>query len=54
MSTLKIAAVFTDKGEAERVANLRQTLMFQASAETTAHIPFATLVLGISPILIDL
>ena len=54
MSTLKIAAVFADKGEAERVANLSQSLRFQASAETTEHLPFATLVLGTSPILIDL
>ena len=54
MSTLKIAAVFADKRKAERVANLSQSLMFQASAETTEHLPFATLVLGISPILLDL
>ena len=54
MSTLKIAAVFADKREAERAANLSQSLMFRASAETTEHLPFATLVLGTSPILIGL
>ena len=54
MSTLKIAAVFADKREAERVANLSQSLMFQASAKTTEHLPFATLVLGTSPVLVDL
>ena len=54
MSTLKIAAVFADKREAERVANLSQSLRFQASAETTEHLPFSTLVLGTSPILMDL
>ena len=54
MSTLKIAAVFAHKTEAERVAKLSQSLIFQASAETTEHLPFTTLVLGTSPILADL
>ena len=54
MSTLKIAAVFTDKAEAEKMANLSQSLMFEASAETTEHLPFSALVLGTSVILMDL
>ena len=54
MSTLKIAAVFADKKEAERVANLSQSITFQATIEVTEHLPFATLVLGTSVILIDL
>ena len=54
MSTLKIAAVFTDKAEAEKMANLSQSLMFEASAETTEHLPFSALVLGTSATLMDL
>ena len=54
MSTLKIAATFADKAEAEKVANLSQSLMFEASAEKTEHLPFATLVLGTSAALMDL
>jgi len=54
LSTLKIAAVFADKKEAERVAILTQSLMFQAPAGVTEHLPFATLVLGTSAILMDL
>lgn len=54
MSTLKIAATFADKAEAEKVANLSQGLMFEASAEKTEHLPFATLVLGTSAALMDL
>lgn len=54
MSTLKIAATFADKAEAEKVANLSQGLMFEASAEKTEHLPFATLVLGTSAVLMDL
>ena len=54
MSTLKIAAVFADKAEAEKVAKLGQSLMFGASADTTEHLPFAALVLGTSASLMDL
>ena len=54
MSTLKIAAVFTDKAEAEKMANLSQSLIFEASAETTEHLPFSALVLGTSATLMDL
>ena len=54
MSVLKIAAVFTDKAVAAKVADLSQSLMFEASMEDTQHLPFAALVLGASPILIDL
>jgi len=54
MSTLKIAAVFTDKAEAEKMANLSQSLIFEASAETTEHLPFSALVLGTSTTLMDL
>ena len=54
MSALKIAAVFSDKAVAGKVANLSQSLMFEASAETTQHLPFAALVLGASPSLMDL
>ena len=54
MSTLKIAAVFKDKTEAVKVANVSQSLMFEASAETTEHLPFAALVLGTSAALMDL
>ena len=54
MSTLKIAAVFADKAEAEKVAKLSQSLIFEASADTTEHLPFAALVLGTSAVLIDL
>ena len=54
MSTLKIAAVFADKAEAEKVAKLSQSLMFEASADKTEHLPFAALVLGTSAALMDL
>ena len=54
MSSLKIAAVFADKAEAEKVAKLSQSLMFEASADTTEHLPFAALVLGTSAVLMDL
>ena len=54
MSTLKIAAVFSDEAAAEEVANLSQSLMFEASAKATQHLPFAALVLGTSPRLMDL
>lgn len=54
MSTLKIAAAFADKAEAEKVANLSQSLMFEASAEKTEHLPFAALVLGTSATLMAL
>ena len=54
MSTLKIAAVFGDKAEAEKVAKLSQSLMFAASSDTTEHLPFAALVLGTSASLMDL
>ncbi|HBF63398.1 MAG TPA: hypothetical protein DDW59_08175, partial [Gammaproteobacteria bacterium] len=54
MSTLKIAAVFADKAEAEKVAKLSQSLMLEASADTTEHLPFAALVLGTSAALMDL
>ena len=54
MSTLKIAAVFSDKVVAGKVAHLSQSLMFEASTETTQHLPFAALVLGGSPSLMDL
>ena len=54
MSTLKIAAVFADKTDAEKVAKLGQSLMFGASADTTEHLPFAALVLGTSASLMDL
>jgi hypothetical protein len=54
MSTLKIAAVFADKPEARKVAKASQSLMFEASAETTEHLPFAALVLGTSESLMDL
>ena len=54
MSTLKIAAVFADKAEAEKVAKLSQSLMFAASSDTTEHLPFAALVLGTSANLMDL
>ena len=54
MSTLKIAAVFADKAEARKVAKSSQSLVFEASAETTEHLPFAALVLGTSEGLMDL
>ena len=54
MSTLKIAAVFADIAEAEKVAKLSQSLMFEASSDTTEHLPFAALVLGTSACLMDL
>ena len=46
--------IFSDKAVAGKVANLSQSLMFEASAETTQHLPFAALVLGASPSLMDL
>ena len=54
MPTLKIAAVFADKAEARKVAKSSQSLVFEASAETTEHLPFAALVLGTSEGLMDL
>ena len=54
MSTLKIVAVFSDKAAAAEVAKSSQSLMFEASAEATQHLPFAALVLGTSPRLMDL
>lgn len=54
MATLKIAAVFADKEEAGKLAKVSQSLVFEASAETTAHLPFAALVLGDSESLMDL
>jgi uncharacterized protein (TIGR02118 family) len=54
MSTLKIAALFSDKAEAGKVAESNQSLMFEASADTTEHLPFAALVLGTSASLMDL
>ena len=54
MATLKVAAVFTDKVEAGTLAKSSQSLVFEASADTTAHLPFAALVLGTSESLMDL
>lgn len=53
MSVLKIAAVFSDKAVAAEVAGLSQSLMFEAAVDDTQHLPFAALVLGASPNLID-
>ena len=53
MSTLKLAAVFSDKTLASTMADFSQSLMFEACAETTHHLPFAALVLGTSPKLMD-
>tara|TARA_B110000971_G_scaffold172288_1_gene177155 strand:- start:159 stop:743 length:585 start_codon:yes stop_codon:yes gene_type:complete len=53
MSVLKIAAVFSDKAVAAEVAGLSQSLMFEASVDDTQHLPFAALVLGASPNLMD-
>ena len=54
MATLKIAAVFADKEEAGKLAKSSQCLVFEACAETTAHLPFGALVLGDSESLMDL
>lgn len=54
MSTLKIAAVFKHKAEAKKAADASQSLMFEASADATEHLPFAALVLGTSGSLMDL
>ena len=54
MSVLKIAAVFSDKTAAAEVAGLSQSLMFEATVDATEHLPFAALVLGASPTLMDL
>ena len=53
MSVLKIAAVFSDKAVAADVADLSQSLMFEAAVDDTQHLPFAALVLGASPKLMD-
>ena len=53
MSVLKIAAVFSDKAVAAEVADLSQSLMFEAAVDDTQHLPFAALVLGASPNLMD-
>ena len=53
MSVLKIAAVFSDKAVATEVAGLSQSLMFEAVLDDTQHLPFAALVLGASPNLMD-
>ncbi|MDA7785455.1 EthD family reductase [Pseudomonadales bacterium] len=53
MSVLKIAAVFSDKAVAAEVAGLSQSLMFEAAVDDTQHLPFAALVLGASPKLMD-
>ena len=53
MSVLKIAAVFSDKAVAAEVAGLSQSLMFEAAVDGTQHLPFAALVLGASPNLMD-
>ena len=54
MSVLKIAAVFSDKTAAAEVAGSSQNLMFEATVDATEHLPFAALVLGASPTLMDL
>ena len=54
MSVLKLAAVFSDKAVAAEVAGLSRSLMFEAAVDDTQHLPFATLVLGASPNLMDL
>jgi hypothetical protein len=53
MFVLKIAAVFSDKAVAAEVAGLSQSLMFEAAVDDTQHLPFAALVLGASPNLMD-
>lgn len=53
MSVLKVAAVFSDKAVAADVADLSQSLMFEAAVDDTQHLPFAALVLGASPNLMD-
>jgi hypothetical protein len=53
MFVLKIAAVFSDKAVAAEVAGLSQSLMFEAAVDDTQHVPFAALVLGASPNLMD-
>ena len=53
MSVLKIAAVFSDKAVAAEVADLSQSLMLEAAVDDTQHLPFAALVLGASPSLMD-
>ena len=53
MSVLKVAAVFSDKAVAADVADLSQSLMFEAAVADTQHLPFAALVLGASPNLMD-
>ena len=49
MSVLKMAAVFADKQAAAAAAAASQSLLFEASAAVTQHLPFAALVLGASP-----
>ena len=54
MSILKMAAVFADKQAAAAAAADSQSLLFEASAAVTQHLPFAALVLGASPSLVKL
>jgi uncharacterized protein (TIGR02118 family) len=54
MSTLKIAVAFTDKAEAVNIAHESQSLLLEATAETTEHLPFAALALGTSSRLMNL
>ena len=53
MSVLKIAAVFSDKAIAAEAADTGQCLMFEAAVNDTLHLPFAALVLGASPNLME-
>ncbi len=54
MSPLKLAAVFSVKGLAQDITNSNDSLLFQAVAEQTDHLPFSSLLLGSSPTLLQL